>query len=346
MLRTIMVALAVAWAGCARAESEPNASQPPTPGVEVLIRSVSVEGAARRVLVAKPETAGRHPAVLIVGGLGCYPLDRVAPDQAPYPGLIYGLARAGYVVAEVEKTGQGGSGGPPCSSEAADFNLEIAGNVAGLKALESYPFVDPQRVFIFAHSLGPLEAVKVAQAEPVRGLVLAETIGRAWFDYELEIVRSQPLDLGLPYDQVERSVRYTEPCLHRYYVEKASAKDLLAGRAGCKAILVPGVPDSLLHEVADLDLAAEWKKLDAPVLVIYGTTDPATDAGESRYLVDMINSFHPGRASYLEIPGMGHTLSASASKGLFLREHGGPHPKLKPELLPAIERWLASRSRA
>jgi hypothetical protein len=42
------------------------------------------------------------------------------------------------------------------------------------------------------------------------------------------------------------------------------------------------------------------------VLVVYGTSDPTTSADESRYLVDMINEFRPGRATYLQIEGMSH----------------------------------------
>jgi hypothetical protein len=60
----------------------------------------------------------------------------------------------------------------------------------------------------------------------------------------------------------------------------------------------------------------------------------------------MINSFHPGRASYLEIPGMGHVLNPSASKGAFLRDHGGPHPQLHPAVLPAVRTWLRANGSA
>ncbi len=309
-------------------------------GVEVLYRAVLVEGAQRRVIVTRPRSAGTHPAILLVGGLGCYSLDGISPDEAPYGRLLYELTRDGYVTMRVEKTGEGDSRGPPCTAPEADFKLEVAGYVAGLKALGAYAFVDPTRVFIFAHSIGPLDAALVAQQAPVRGIIAAETIGRGWFDYELEIVRQQPLELGSPYDEVERSTRRLERCLHQFYVEKVSAKELMNADRECRDILVPGIPDAYLHQVGDLDLAAEWKRLDVPVLVIYGTSDPATSPDEGRYLVNMINSFHPGRATYVEISGMAHVLNPSASKGDFLRDHGGPHPQLHPSVLPTVRDWL------
>jgi pimeloyl-ACP methyl ester carboxylesterase len=315
-------------------------------GLQVIYRAVTVDGAPRRVIVTRPKSAGAHPAILLVSGLGCYSLDGISPDEAPYGRLLYELTRGGYVTMRVEKTGEGDSHGPPCKAPEADFNLEVAGYVAGLKALRGFNFVDPARVFIFAHSIGPLDAVLVAQQAPVRGIIAAETIGRGWFDYELEIVRQQPLELGTPYDEVEHSTRRYERCLHQFYVEKASAEQLAKTDNVCRDILVPGIPDAYLHQVADIDLAGEWKKLDVPVLVIYGASDPATSLDESCYLVNLINSFHPGRASYLEIPGMGHVLNPSASKGDFLRDHGGQHPQLHPTVLPAVRDWLLANGSA
>jgi pimeloyl-ACP methyl ester carboxylesterase len=309
---------------------------------QVLYRAVAVQGALRRVIVTRPLSPGPHPAILLVGGLGCYSLDGIFPDEAPYGRLLYDLTRHGYVTMRVEKTGEGDSGGPPCSAPDADFKLETAGYAAGLKALKTYDFVDPNRVFIFAHSIGPLDAAVVAQQVPVRGIIAAETIGRGWFDYELEIVRQQALEVGVPYDEVERSTRRYERCLHQFYVEKATAEQIVKNDRACRDILVPGIPDAYLHQVADLDLAAAWKALDVPTLVIYGGSDPATSPDESRYLVDMINSFHPGRATYLEVPGMAHQLNPEASKAAFLRDHGGAHPQIHPAILPAVRDWLSA----
>jgi hypothetical protein len=77
------------------------------------------------------------------------------------------------------------------------------------------------------------------------------------------------------------------------------------------------------------------------LLVVCGTSDPATTVDESKYLMNMVNSFHPGRASYLEIPGMWHNLTVSPSRGNSCGDHGGPHPQFHPALLPAIEKWLS-----
>src|SRR5690242_9620093 len=63
-----------------------------------------------------------------------------------------------------------------------------------------------------------------------------------------------------------------------------------------------------MQQVASLDLAPLWKTIDAPALIVYGTADFITDAYQARYLRDMINVFHPGHATYVEIEGMDHGL--------------------------------------
>jgi pimeloyl-ACP methyl ester carboxylesterase len=102
-----------------------------------------------------------------------------------------------------------------------------------------------------------------------------------------------------------------------------------------------GVSYTYPQQIADLDLAVEWKKVDVPVLVTYGTSDPATWSEESRYLVDMINSFHPGRASYMEFLGMGHGLDLSPSPRAWLeaiRKH--EHGAFDQEFLKQVADWL------
>ena len=115
--------------------------------------------------------------------------------------------------------------------------------------------------------------------------------------------------IGLPCDAADRTVRIMERCQHRFFVEKQTPAQILKTSPECKdAVNTFGVSYTYLQQIADLDLAVEWKKVDVPVLVTHGTSDPATWSEESHYLVDMINSFHPGRASYIEFPGMGHGL--------------------------------------
>ena len=279
--------------------------------------NIEAGGAKRRIIVTRPKSAGKHPAVLLIGGIGCYSLDgllRPAELRHPYAKILDALTRAGYVTMRVEKSGMGDSEGPPCSDPRADFELEAAGYAAGLKQLDAMDSVDSKNLFIFAHSIGPLIAARIVPAHPVRGIAVAETIGTSWIEYDLTNVRRQLLLSGMSYDDVERRMRQHEICAHRYYAEKQTPEQILASNKTCAADLEAPAPYTYMQQVGALDLAAAWKKIDAPLLLFYGTADFVTDDYQHRYLRDMVNAFHPGHATYVEIEGMDHGLTLAGTQ--------------------------------
>jgi pimeloyl-ACP methyl ester carboxylesterase len=328
--------------------SLPLLAQSPPPST--LHHTIQIDGANYQAIITKPETPGKHPAVFLIGGLGCYSLDNLKLDD-PFFQLLSDLTQRGYVTMRVDKNGEGKSEGPPCDSPQSDLQLAVKRSLAGLNALAAADYVDRDNIFILAHSIGPMEGVLVAQKFPVRGFIAAETIGRSWFEYELENVRRQLFILGHPYDEADRTVRTVERCQHRFFVDKQTPEQILKTSPECKdAVNTFGVSYTYLQQIADLDLAVEWKKVDVPVLVTYGTSDPATWAEENHYLVDMINSFHPGRASYLEFPGMGHGLDLVPSKRAWLEnirkhEHGPFDQEFLKQVADWLDRNLAARKR-
>lgn len=325
------------------------AQQPPphpqpcesAPDLDVLYHTVAIDGAQYRTIVTKPKAPGRYPAVLIIAGLGCYSLDHLQPEDTYYR-LLYGLTRKGYVTMRVDKNGEGDSQGPPCDSLQSDLQLAVRRSVAGLNALAAYDFVEPKNIFILAHSIGPMEGVFAAEKFPVRGFIAAETIGKSWLEYQLENARNQMLMLGRPFDTVDRFVRTVEKCAHRFLVEKQQPEQILKDSPECAdSVRTFGVSSTYLQQIADIDLALEWKKVDVPVLVTYGTSDPTTSRSEVDYLKDMINSFHPGRATYIEFAGMGHGFDLSPSPRAWLeaiRKH--QHGEFDPEFLEKVEAWM------
>ncbi len=309
--------------------------------IDILDRTVPLDGANLHAIVTKPKAPGRHPAVFVISGLGCYPLDAPAEDS-PFNQLRYGLSRQGYVTMWVEKNGQGSSQGPPCDSPQSDLRFAARRSVAGLKTLAGYDFVDRNNIFIFAHSIGPLEGVLVAQEFPVRGFIASETIGKSWFEYELENARRQLRLLGRPYDAVDQYVRTAEKCQHRFAVEKQLPGQIVKDMPECKdSVSTFSVSAVYLQQIADLDLAVEWKKVDVPVLVTWGTSDPTTSAEENRYLAEIINSFHPGRATYSEFPGMGHGLDLWPSQRDWLESiRKKKHTEFDTDFLKRIVEWV------
>jgi len=312
-------------------------------GVDSLHRTIPIDGDPYSAIVTRPNSKGRHPAVFVIGGLGCYSLDNLPPEDA-YAQLLKGFTERGFVTMRVDKNGKGKTAGPPCDSPQSDLQLAVRRSVAGLEALASYDFVDRDRIFVFAHSIGPLEGVLAVQKLDFhpRGFLAVETIGRTWMEYTLDNARRQTLLLGHGFDEADRFVRLTERCQHRFLIEKQTPGQVIREMPDCKdSVNTFGVSAAYLQQIADLNLAAEWKNVDLPVLGTYGTSDPTTSAEESRYLVAMINSFHPGRAEYVEFAGMGHGLDLAASPRAWLEaiqkhEHG----TFDKEFAVRISAWL------
>ncbi|MGB8129314.1 MAG: alpha/beta hydrolase [Candidatus Angelobacter sp.] len=315
-------------------------AQVPT-DIEILDRTVTLDSIKLHASLTKPRAPGRYPAVLVISGLGCYPLPSPNHDE-PFNHFRYGLSQRGFVTMWVEKNGEGSSQGPACDSAQSDLPFAASRSIAGLKALATYDFVDRDNIFIFAHSIGPLEGVLVAGKFPVRAFIASETIGKSWFEYQLENTRRQLLLVGRPYDVVEKAARTVARCQYHFLIEKQTPEQVVKHDPECKdSVRTFGVSASYLQQIADLDLAAEWKKIDVPVLVTWGTSDALTSAEESHYLTDMINSFHPHRATYEELKNMGHGLDLWPSQKAFLESLGKKQDApFDTEFLQRVADWL------
>jgi uncharacterized protein len=315
-----------------------------SPNAEVLYRSVDVRGARRRVIVTRPNLPGKLPAVLLMQGLGCYSLD--GTDRATgYGRVISALEEKAYVTMRVEKTGEGDSEGPPCPDLSATPDLEADGWLAGLRALKRYDFVDSAKVFVFAHSMGPVVGSLVIAEEPVRGFIAVETVGTSWFEYDLERARVQHALRESP-EATDAFLREYEPCSHRFFVEKQRPDELLRTPA-CRAVLSPFgvVPYTYMQAVADISLGRQWKGTGFPVLVIYGTASPVTTARQNQYLADLINRWRSGSARYVEIQGMSHDLNRYKSAGDYLDRAASGGDGFHTGLLDAVLPWLEALAR-
>jgi uncharacterized protein len=314
---------------------------------EVVYGSVTAGGSRRRTIVTHPKAAGRYPAVLLMGGLGCYSLDGVLAQDSGYGPLLAALVKNNYVTMRVEKTGEGDSDGPACTDEKATAELEAQGYVAALAALKNYDFVDPSKIFVFAHSLGPLIAALALPGQTLRGVISAETIGRSWFEYGTENVRRQFALVGEPLDQVDDEVRQHAICAAHYFLEHENRDAVEKLGQQCRDMIASyaGMSDAYMHQIGDINIARAWKQIDAPALVIYGTSDPVTSADESRYLVTAINSFHRDCATYTEIPGMGHDFAQYKTPADFMNHPRDTKAPYSQEFLSVVLDWLAKQSR-
>ena len=313
------------------------------PGTRTEYGALKVDGSLRRTIVAGPPDAARHPGILYITGIGCFSQESlgVLTTEAK---LLQGLARAGFVTMRVEKSGMGDSQGPACGSPAADLHAEVAEYVAGLEALKGLPGVDPQHVYVVGLSLGGIEAPLVAQRVPVQGIVVVNTVGKPFLEYLTETRRRQGVLHGEAYDELERHLRLNDECNHALLVDGKDAADIIRARPECKDEITYPASSTLMRQWAALDPAAEWKRVNAPVLIVQGEADYVATIADAPLLRDVIESFHPGHATLAMIPGMDHWLTVQSSMKESLASTTGTFGTFQPKLLETIEGWLARQA--
>ena len=314
------------------------------PDVETLYKAVSVNGSLRRVIVTKPKDNARHPAVLYINGVGCFSqesLDLSSTDTK----LLYGLTRAGFVTMRVEKSGMGDSLGPPCLSPEVDMQSEIGGYIAGMRALKGYPFVDDGNVFLVGLSVGGVEAPLIAQQVPVRGLVVINTVAKSFMEYLSDTRRRQNLLRHTPYDELEGRLKLNERCNHRLLIELQTPEQLLKDIPDCADYIAYPAPYTFMQQWAALNLAEEWKKIDAPTLVVYGSSDYISTIADDPYLMEIINGFHSGRATLKAIPNMDHYMLKASSMEESMKRTAAAPIEFEPLVLESIKTWLQQQTK-
>ena len=307
------------------------------PDVNTLYQAVTVDGSLRRVIVTVPKTDGRHPAVLYINGIGCF--SQESADLSSHDAkLLYGLTRAGFVTMRVEKSGMGDSQGPPCSQ--VDLEAEKRGYVTGLKALKKYLFVDPQQVFLVGISIGGVEAPLIAAEVPIKGVVVINTVIKPFLEYLMDTRRRQNLLAHVPYDEMERKLGINERCNHRLLIDRQSFDDIMRDSPECRDYITYPAAQTYMQQWAALNPAAEWKKVSAQVLIVYGSSDFVSTIADNPYMADVINSFHPGHATLKMIPNMDHPMSKAASMEQSMNWPANTPRQFEPAVLETIKTWL------
>lgn len=293
-------------------------------GSKVIYGQVTVaEGYRLRTILTVPERSplsvnGRTPAFFFIQGLGCATLDRPQNPDAVDTRLVHAMARAGYITLRVDKPGLGDSQGPPC--ESIDFATELEGYRAALRALKQTEGVDPDRIYLFGHSMGGVMAPLLAGEIPVRGSIVFGTAVRTWLEYQLENMRRQLRLAGASEvainDALLREARQAAVVL----IEKQTLAQVWS-RYPDLAPASPGVsPDhiftrhvSFFHQLQDINLARAWHDSTGHVLAVYGEYDWVTSQDDHDLIAQIVNARSPGTARSVVLPKMDHAFTVHPS---------------------------------
>ncbi|HEX3670935.1 MAG TPA: alpha/beta fold hydrolase [Candidatus Cybelea sp.] len=313
-------------------------------GVVTQYGAIAVDGSLRRTLLTESQgLASPAPAVLLIGGIGCYSVDVAASAQDAYMRLTHDLARAGWVTMRVEKSGVGDSQGPPCSS--VDFDGEVRGYASALAALQRNPHVDRARIYLLGHSIGTVVAPRLAAQNRVAGVVVVAAVGRDWPEYEMRNLRRQ-LELdGEGPAAIDLALIEKSQCMQRLLYENEAEGEIELTMPACSVhdgVYPVGAP--YVQQVARLNVIEPWTQLGVPVLAVYGGSDFETELADHQRIVDVVNAAHPHSATLVVIPAMSHRLGRAASPQAALGDvNRGIVEQYDADLSAAIVTWLRSQ---
>lgn len=307
--------------------------------------SVRVDGTLRRTIVSAPRgPRQRRPAMLLVGGIGCYSIDDVNAID-PYRTLAHDLSRRGVVVMRVEKSSMGDSQGPACAT--VDLDAEARSYEAALAALRADRRVDPNQVFVFGHSIGVVHAPRLAAAEPVAGVIGADGAGVTWIEYDLINARRQVELSGASPGDTDAAMILKAECTARSLVMREPVEQLFQQRPECAEITPLPASQAYMIQLAQRNPAADWSAVTAPVLFVYGDSDFLTSAADHERLTSIVNAAHPGNATLEIIEDLDHYVVRTESQASsFARVSAGQAlGEYDQRFSQTIGDWICARAR-
>jgi alpha-beta hydrolase superfamily lysophospholipase len=308
---------------------------------DVIYSSVLSGANQLRTIITRPKGGSMYPAVLLVGGVGCYSMDNSSiTELLSIKMWVDSLTKNGFVTIRIEKPGMGDSKGIPCNE--CDFNTEKQACLDGLKQLKSLPYVDKENIFIAGFSMGGLIAPLIAQQEPVKGIIVYGTVGRNWLEYELDNSFRQQLLEDLPADSIDRYMRAEYIRLYNLFVEKKQPQQIINEYPQTVSHLFSyPMRIEYFQQVADINIRELWMNTKAKVLSIHGASDFVSSANEHKQIAEIVNQYNPGNATYVEIANSDHwSLFAESEKASYLQQQTG----LNPFSLITSIKWLKNNS--
>lgn len=290
---------------------------------EVIYEQVAYKDGQVRTIINKPFKEGKLPAMLFIPGYTCSSIDNL-PDNHPYKRIVDAYLEAGFVTMRVEKSGLGDNYNTP-ECESADLHDEIENFEVALKKLKKLPFVDPEKIIIYGHSMGGIVAPAVSAKNDVAGVVVYGTTAKSWFEYQIELVRVQNKLAGLNPLEHEQSVRNQYDLNYRYFIKKEPLTEIAKDSSSLQALIstfqyepehgrIYGRNAEYWRQIQDINHLENWKNTQAKVLVQFGESDfQAFSKADHEQIVETCNYYRPNSAVLQIFPSTDHYFAKSGS---------------------------------
>lgn len=322
-------------------------------GIDVEYDHVNTDAGLLRSIVTRPANAeGRAPSVFILQGYDCSSIDLPFSPESDMGRLVRRFSSLGFVTYRVDKAGVGDSQGEPCSE--AGFHTETDGFLRGLRRLKQYDFVDTDQVYLLGLSMGGIWAPILASQESVRGVMVYGTIAKPWVEYMEENWRRQWLLEGRDYDSIEQGLKEGHAMWHYLLTERMSPSEIAKQHPALKERVSAQTSDPdgttvehfygrhyrFIQELYEINIAAQWRGVEAPVLAIWGRGDYVSSRGDHKLLVDIVNRYHPGQATFVEVDADHWFMTATSFAESYARMRAGQTGVFQEQVLVELQEWL------
>lgn len=314
---------------------------------ELLYETAGEPGKLVRLLVTKPKTEGKRPAVLMVLGITRQPSEIFFPGLTPFKSLISELSKAGYVTARVDRPGAGDSEG---SYDALTPESEAEAIRAAVRRLGELDFVDSSNVFVLGHSSGTTALPAAVNGERVRGVITYAAVAKPWTESIGEtLARQGKLEL-LSDDEIRERFKAWKDFVELFVSKEQTPADIVKENPEIRSSvgdilqggLIRGMPAGYARRTAKLAPVESWSHVSVPVLVIWGEADYVADRKDSEAIAAMVNRNAAGRAKFVSLAETDHDLGRAAdAEEAFLT---GNNP-FQPKFLEVILIWMQEQSK-
>jgi hypothetical protein len=282
------------------------------------------------VFVTVPEQSGRRPALLYLPALGTTTL--VCDFEAHALGVLLSrLTATGFVTLRAE---------PRVGASLEDM---LVAHRASHSFLLSLPEVDPERVFLFGHSLGGTLAPHVAAR--ARGIVTYGAPSRSWSECMARSALRQLELFGLTGEELAREAELAARLYREVFEGGMEPADLMSSDPAIRAsrAATDVRENTLFNRAPDfdralqrLDLEKAWK-MTANVLAVSGAHDWVVDSDDHRRIAGWAE-----RGVALTLPGLDHWMQRHPSRASSYQNPG--RGVIDPNWAEPVLEWLREES--
>lgn len=296
----------------------------------------SVNG-VQRLIVSKPKTNKKSPAIVFIGGIGCYSLDNALDTNRNETQLLNALTRSGFVCVRAEKPGVGDNTKcKPCDQ--VSFKEELDGYINAVKTIKQYNYVDSNNIYIIGHSMGGVFAPMVASKTTIKGIVAYGTIGSNFIEYLNKTRRTIAEAYGWSPVETDDYIKESCECASYYFIDKLTTEQATAKKEACKEYLPVFDYRSRAYndELYSFNFPALWKDYKGKALLLWGKSDYIASKEDHEILTHTVNYYNSGNATFKVLDNCTHGMDYAPSFQEALKNPGSFNRNVVTEIL----KWL------